>query len=758
MTTRTRVMVWLCVGATALFWCPGALSQEMPASSARVPVDDLESFKAYEKWAVSGGPEASVMQSTNVHRSGGHSVRLRVKVDFQTAGNPKYPKGWLFLNRNFESPQDWSEYKGLEFFLFVPADHPMRGKLLQYGIATEGIGAAFRWKTLSAAAVRPGAWTRIVVPLAGLNVRGDLGRVMQIRFHVAENWYLEGDELNFYFDDFTLLKELTREDGSEWIRPAGKALNTPASYLKQGTPAVYPVLPLEFIYPDTDLSGRKPVEAFDLRAAQGEMKALTFAVLAGATGIGDLSVSMADLRGPDGASIPRGAFDVRVVKVWEQAALHWEVLSPEDKILVPELLLKDDRIEFDESRGGDQQYHAPSVLNIPFGTDVPAHTVKQIWLNIDVPPDAPSGSYAGTMTLGARAGLGSLRIPVKLRVLPFCLPAPKPTYGIYYRWRPAPTGRFSIPDKRFMADLRELKKAGFDALTCYDPEHLEHVLAAMKQTGMTGPIVVMNVREEKTARMALEACQSHGIECFFYGVDEPNDEKRTERHKKLSTLLHGVGGKAMTAIVPDTAKKLLQLGEGLDWANHAVPNAAAFIRDLRRGKEAKTAPFETYYWQVYEENPTRNRMFCGFYLWWSGLEGAFPYEYQAPIGLPYTHDTRSSMKRVKKGGKTRTFRAWCVTYPGSEGPVSTLQWEGCRIGVNDVRYLTLLESLIGKLERRGRKAEAEGLRTRMDKIVAACARLPADPSVYTNPYVEPVKLEAARQQITDLILDAKRAL
>jgi len=161
---------------------------------------------------------------------------------------------------------------------------------------------------------------------------------------------------------------------------------------------------------------------------------------------------------------------------------------------------------------------------------------------------------------------------------------------------------------------------------------------------------------------------------------------------------------------------------------------------------------------VYEENPTRNRMLCGLYLWSSGLEGAFPYEYQAPIGLPYTRDTRPSMKRVKKGSKPRTFRAWCLTYPSREGPVSTLQWEGCRMGVNDVRYLTLLENMIAQLAKRGRITEARAANARMDKIVAAFAPLPSDPSVYTNPYVEPAKFEVARRQLVDLALQVKRQL
>ncbi len=758
MIAQKHARAALYVGAVSLLCCTVAFSQKPPATPARVLIDDLESYQAYEQWTVSGGPEASVTHAAEVRHSGEHSVRFRVKVDYRAAGNPKYPKGWLFLNRNFDAPQDWSAYKGLEFYLFVPAGQPLAGQVIKYGIATQGAGAGLRWKTVSADAVQPGAWVRIVVPLGGSNVRGDLRRVMRIRFYVAENWYADGDELNFYLDDFALLKELKGEGGSEWIRPAGPPLKTPRPYLKQSTPAIYPVLPLEFIYPDTDLSRRKPVEALALRAARGETKALTFAVLAGAANIKDLSLTVSDLKGPAGAAIPSRAVDARVVKVWEQAALHWEVLREDDKILVPELLLKDDRFPFDESRDERGEYHAPHVSSVPFGTDVPAHTLKQVWLNIDAPAEATPGAYEGVLTLRAKAGLPTRRIPLRLQVLPFRLPAPKLLYGIYYRWRPWTTGRFAIPEDRFLADLKALKDAGFEAVTLYNPAQAEKWLQAMSEIGMKGPVVMMGIRNPKQDELArlVAACRQRGIACYFYGVDEPNDKKRTEQHKRLSALLHRAGGKVMTAIVPATAQKLVDAGEPLDWANHAIPNAAPYLLARRGGKVRKTAAFETYYWQVYEENPTRNRLLCGFYLWASGLEGAFPYEYQAPIGLPYTHDTRTTMHRVKKGGKPRTFRAWCLTYPSREGPVSTLQWEGCRMGVNDVRYLTLLESLIGELRKRGRTAQAKTANARMAKIIAAFTRLPADPSVFTNPYVEPAKFEKARRQVVDLALEVKR--
>jgi len=658
-------------------------------------------------------------------------------------------------------PQDWSDYKALEFFLHLPVDYPVRGMVLKFGIHAGGGTGRMIWRGISPESLESGAWTRILFPLRRANIDGDLTDVRQVRFYVAESWYEDGDALDLRIDDLSLLKEYIVPGASEWIRVAGVPLDIPDAARAQTLPVLYPVLPLEFIYPDSALSARTPLERLSTRAALGETTAVTFAVLAGNEGIQDLKLTSSDLRGPNERTIPKEQCDARVVKVWEQAALHWEVFRPTDAILVPELLLKDDRIAINERRDAAGQYDAPHVLNVPFGTDVPAHTVKQVWLSITVPRDAVPGLYSGSVRLSARRGLTARTLPFTLEVLPFELPEPKLTYGAYYRWRPWREGLINITEDRFLADLRELKTAGFHSLSCYDPVNLEKWIDAMNRVGMRGPVVILVGKQREVAERAVAVCQRKRMPCYFYGVDEPNGKEKFGQHKLLSALLHGVGGKVMTAILPRTARNLLEQGEGLDWANHSIQNghSSAYIAQRRAGTADATAPFETYYWQVYEENPTRNRMLCGFYLWTSGLDGAFPYEYQCPPGmLPYTKDARETMHNVKEGGTSRTFRAWNLTYPSREGPVSTLQWEGCRLGVNDVRYLTVLERYIATLEQQGRTDDARAAQVKLSRIVSPFTKLPVDPSVHANPYVEPKSFENARAELVSLILQVREQL
>ena len=686
-------------------------------------------------------------------------MQFRISVDHGKGVPAEYPQGWLIAEHTFAQAQDWSKFKALEFYLHTPSDQPLEGgPVLKYGLRTRDQPGRMTWRTLAPELVRPGDWTRVVLPLNRGTVTGDLSQVTQFRCYIAESWYDDGAQLTFHIDDLALLTEYRVATGSgEPIREAGREPALPPAYEALAQAVVYPVIPLEFVYPDTDLTARPPLLELRCRAARGETVQLTFAIVAGKQDVADLRGGVDELRSPAGGALPSDRTDLRVVKVWEQAALHWEVLSAEDSILVPELLLKDDRLVPKESRSATGEYVAPHILDVPFGTDIAARTVKQLWLNLDIPRDLPPGQYRGRVSLRARSGLaGPLEIPLRLEVLPLVLPEPKLLYGVYYRWRPERPGTaMSIPKPRLRADLRELAEAGFSALTVYDPDTLETLLEVMQDVGMAGPVVIMGGRNAESAERLLLTCETRRVACYFYGIDEPNSAERLAKHKELSALLHEVGGRVMTAILPRTAQALARGGQPLDWANHSIQDghAVRYLQRLRNGATSPTAPFETYYWQVYEENPTRNRLLCGLYLWNSGLGGAFPYEYQGmPAGLPYTNDTRESMHNVKGAGPPRIFRAWCLTYPSQEGPVSTLQWEGCRAGITDVRYLTLLEQLLKNQTDPADRERAAAVTAELAGILAGFTRLPVEPDVHTNPYWAAKQLAEARTKVQDLVL------
>ncbi|MEA1950911.1 MAG: hypothetical protein U9N87_05970, partial [Planctomycetota bacterium] len=185
----------------------------------------------------------------------------------------------------------------------------------------------------------------------------------------------------------------------------------------------------------------------------------------------------------ESASIDASHVDVRIVKCWYQAGTAWRGLriQPSIRILVPELLLKDDslvkvdyekrinyvRLDFEEgsryvdmSRVNPQKQ--PGMLNSQFPVKdsatlkpfkLPAEHYKQIWFTFYVPRNTPAGLYKGLVKITSSEKLIG-QLEVNLRVLPFRL---------------ADSGTYYDPDEPFVSSIyykgilcteKNLQKAG----------------------------------------------------------------------------------------------------------------------------------------------------------------------------------------------------------------------------------------------------------------------------------------------------------
>ena len=85
-----------------------------------------------------------------------------------------------------------------------------------------------------------------------------------------------------------------------------------------------------------------------------------------------------------------------------------------------------------------------------------------------------------------------------------------------------------------------------------------------------------------------------------------------------------------------------------------------------------------------EEQPFKYRYFFGHWLLRSGMDGSHTYAYQHALGLG------ESMGRPWDDFDNAIYRSHMLTYPTVDGIVGTLQWEGVRAAVDDVRYATTL--------------------------------------------------------------------
>jgi hypothetical protein len=92
------------------------------------------------------------------------------------------------------------------------------------------------------------------------------------------------------------------------------------------------------------------------------------------------------------------------------------------------------------------------------------------------------------------------------------------------------------------------------------------------------------------------------------------------------------------------------------------------------------------------EKPNLHRLLAGLYLWKAGAQGIAPYCYQHLPIFPFSpFDDFDAFEPFTMPANVRDKLA---TYPARGGVIPTLQWEGLREGVIDMRYLTTLQRVL----------------------------------------------------------------
>jgi hypothetical protein len=104
--------------------------------------------------------------------------------------------------------------------------------------------------------------------------------------------------------------------------------------------------------------------------------------------------------------------------------------------------------------------------------------------------------------------------------------------------------------------------------------------------------------------------------------------------------------------------------------------------EMARWHDGGVRPYSYGNTQAGVENPEIYRRKYGFGLFAAGYEGAMDFAYQSGAGFAWN------------GFDDGQYRDHMFTYPTSNGQlVSTIEWEGYREGVDDVRYLSTLMAL-----------------------------------------------------------------
>jgi len=282
-------------------------------------------------------------------------------------------------------------------------------------------------------------------------------------------------------------------------------------------------------------------------------------------------------------------------------------------------------------------------------------------------------------------------------VLPFRLAPPTLVYSIYYRGRLDPAGAGSISSElksvqQFWAEAVNLVAHGVTRPTLYQPLDDELLLKALTiwdlagmeidelyylgvQTGNpTSPAELAGLQAR--VRRAIDIAQRAGYSTVYvYGIDEARGE-RLRSQRPAWQAVHEAGGKVFVAGYDDAFALVGDLLDILVWSGALSVEAAAQWHGAGQRIFSYGNP------QGGVENPEVYRRNYGLLLWKAGYDGAMTYAYQHSFG------------NIWNDFDHPTYRDHSMTYPTVDGVIDTIQWEGFREAVDDVRYVATLQRYI----------------------------------------------------------------
>ena len=381
---------------------------------------------------------------------------------------------------------------------------------------------------------------------------------------------------------------------------------------------------------------------------------------------------------------------------------------------------------------------------------IPKRSSKQFWITVHVPAAARAGVYEGKIEMRSQGGLlETLRLT--LEVLPFDLEANPLESSIYLHFFGSKgfigitldeTGKGTVgPDVRsveqYRAELKDLLAHGVDNPTESVPlEQLETALKLRREVGMTSDILyhtyeglggwtVKPVDVERLKKVVALA-QKYGYkEVYFYGLDEAQGDRLKQSRPELEKI-HQAGGKIFAAGLATSLG-----GDSFD-----------VVGDIQDLMVMSYIPLKS----DADKWHSRGHKIMSYANPQSGFEK--PETYRRNYGLLLD-------KAKYDGGMTfsyywfgwNDFNIWPpyrdhnFVYPTADGVIDTIQWEGYREGIDDLRYLATLRKAIALAEKSGAAKQAGAARAFIE-----------------NMDIEKAELVALRNEMIGWILELNKAV
>ena len=513
-------------------------------------------------------------------------------------------------------------------------------------------------------------------------------------------------------------------------------------FVHYAVPAMSNVQRLPDIYPLDGQAGQ-PVRII---AAKDEYEPGSFLVYP-LKNLGKVSFTLTPFKTKDGKAFPADKLDLKVIKVWYQNKNAWySYFGDTDFKLCPELLVNDEdlirvdtekkanyaRLVEKDGKVHEKWLNPPRQMNrryydhwrdtfgfLPMKENFrDAKTLQPVlleegafrnfFLTAHVTKDIPQGLYKGSVMLADKSGKQIGSIPVELRVLPFELPDPKTYFNPNRDFLTASYNyiSFDMIMEENGGDL-ELAKKQLVAILRDQAEHnqmmhwmhgnfdeISMTIDAMKEAGQrtdiligyypeTGSVPFMEAKAKRLAKWFDKKVGHHNVH-IGYG-DEPGPGWLVGAR----AVYEAYQREGFKFIIAGGNSVFFKAGYIYDWHNISNdPTDSSSVHLWNQLGHANVAWYACMH--VGPENPAYNRMQYGMAPYLAGYSAVCNYAHH--LG-PYDDDST-------------TYRPMVFAYGIYDGVIDTIQWEGFREGVDDIRYATLLTTLARKA------ADSEVLETR----------------------------------------------
>lgn len=493
-----------------------------------------------------------------------------------------------------------------------------------------------------------------------------------------------------------------------------------------------------------------------MRIAGDEINSKRFAVFAQKE-LKDITLKCSVLKNKSGAQFPANKVDLRVLKQW--GSVHQA-----------DILVTDERVNL-------EGYLEKYAEHARFVTNIPANSTKHFLLQVAVSPDLAPGIYEGTVSIEP-AGAKATNLPICVEVLPFKLDRTDRFVGFFFTGvifqpnGPAVGGQSYYnglgSENSLKEEFEHLSASGFNFLDvgCYangplNPDYVSKVLeiaskAGIKKIALEGadhlitPDAVKQglnkdsknyqVLEERIAKIA-EIAKKNGIELYIFGADEPNNEIDILRNNLIFEIAKRHGINTMTAIIHDDIREKVN---GLDVVSmNYLAMSAGNSKLLHMVSRKEKVPYAKtiYYANMAAAQTPMVRMAYGWYLFKSHMGGNVPWAYYA-----LWQNWKPFVDNGKAEGENGAFNV----FPTKDRPIPTLKFEAAREGVNDLRYLEMLEKKIACSKDKRKIKEYE---TELDKMLKTFSLLNTKGMNSENFLISPQVYDDFRNRIQNMLIE-----